>query len=249
VFLGRQFLVSGAARGIGAGICRALVERGATVVGLDVTDGGDELPREVDLRRCDVTDQDGLADLMSDIGPSLAGVVCVAAVVRPGPLESLTQRHWEEVLAVNLTGPWLTMRAAFTALRAQQGSIVLISSIAGIVPFPGGGAYAPSKSGLVALARQAAVEWGPVGIRVNAVSPGSTLTPMNAAVHDDDSRSARVAATPLRRLATADDIAKTACFLLSDEARHITGQDIVVDGGFLQSTLPSPVAIAAGELS
>lgn len=151
-------------------------------------------------------------------------------------ITDISAAEWNEVISTNLTGAMLGIKAATPVMRrAGRGSIINISSISGLGASPNV-AYGTSKWGLRGLTRSAAFEFGPDGIRVNAILPGVVDTELNTGINYMDHFRA---ATPLGRLASAQDIAEMALFLASDEAQSITGQDYVVDGGFSAGHRPN----------
>ena len=172
-----------------------------------------------------------------------------AGIVRFGPLLTLTQADFEAVVNVNLVGTFSASRqvAALMIADGKPGNIISISSMNGIVPGPNSGAYTATKAAIALLTKQMAVEWGPQGIRVNAIAPGLIDAGMSNAVHADlEIRKEREARIPLRRLGTAEDIANLVAFLASDQSSYITGENILVDGGIamsILSTLPRPKSV------
>jgi glucose 1-dehydrogenase len=167
----------------------------------------------------------------------LDAVVGNAGITGPGLLATLDIADWDRLFAVNVRAQWLLARAAYQWLRRSRGSMVLVSSMAGVQPYAGGGAYSPSKAAQIMLARQLAQEWASDGIRVNSVSPGFVRTPMTQAVYDQSElKSAREALVPIHRIAEADtDMAGIVAFLLGTDAGYITGHNLVADGGLLDS--------------
>jgi len=153
----------------------------------------------------------------------------------------MDEAEWDRVFAVNLRSAWMLARAAYPHLRTSRGAMVAVASMSGIGPYPGGGAYSPSKAALIMLVRQLAQEWAADGIRVNAVSPGLFSTAMAASVYaDPQKKAAREALVPLRRIGDPQrDLAGLVEFLLSSDATYLTGQNIVVDGGLLGSVQAS----------
>ncbi len=183
--------------------------------------------------------------------PAPDGVVCNAGIVRFGPLLNLTANDWQAVVDVNLTGTFLTARAVARRMIAAEtgGSIVAITSMNGVAPGPNAGAYGATKAGVARLTQQMALEWGPLGIRVNAVAPGLIDAGMSEAIYaDPEIRRLRSERVPLGRLGTPSDVAAAVLFLLSDGAGYINGTELLVDGGVTMSvisTLPRPLAVDA----
>ena len=175
-------------------------------------------------------------------------VVNCAGIARFGPLIDQTLADFRRVLDVNLTGGFIVGRAAARRMVARgSGSIVNVTSINGISPAPNSGAYPASKSGLAALTELMAVEWGPLGLRVNAVAPGFIDAGLSTPFFANQSvRKLREQAVPTRRLGSAADIADAVVFLASDGASYINGHQLVVDGGAsraLLALLPREVAV------
>jgi NAD(P)-dependent dehydrogenase (short-subunit alcohol dehydrogenase family) len=160
-------------------------------------------------------------------------VLANAAIERNGPAHAIPLGDWDETLRVNLTGAFLTARHAIAAMleAGMPGSVVCTSSPAAFVGFAGGGnaAYAASKGGVSALVRSLALDYAADGIRVNAVVPGATATPLLGDVPDARVRDQ----IPLRRLGTPEDVADAVLWLWSDAASYVTGSHLVVDGGLL----------------
>jgi NAD(P)-dependent dehydrogenase (short-subunit alcohol dehydrogenase family) len=243
-FAGRAGLITGAGSGIGRATARILAERGGAVVAADVNRAGAEetvaLIRSAGGRAeaigCDVTraeDIDAAIGVARRAFGRLDVVVNCAGILRVASLEDTSEKEWEEVLAVNLTGAFLLTRAALRALREQGGgAIVHIASRAAIRAKEGHGAYSASKAGILQLTQMAAVEGARHGIRVNCVCPGFIDTPMTRGGYDID---ATIAAwnqvCPLGRPGTPEDVARAMLFLASEDAGFITGIALPVDGG------------------
>jgi NAD(P)-dependent dehydrogenase (short-subunit alcohol dehydrogenase family) len=255
---GRSVLITGVASGIGRATALLCLERGAQVAGLDLDiDGLRSLAEEAGaagrarslvIVECDVASEDDLAGAFrkarDTLGP-LDGAVANAGIELNAPLHELPARDWDRVLDVNLRGVYLTCKLALAAMLSDSvaGSIVCTSSPAAFVGFAGGGngAYAASKGAVSALVRSLAVDYGPHRIRVNAVVPGATDTPLllagtpierHSAAHADFT--ARAAAEiPLRRMADPREIAHAVTWLLSDDSSYVTGSHLLCDGGLL----------------
>jgi NAD(P)-dependent dehydrogenase (short-subunit alcohol dehydrogenase family) len=166
-------------------------------------------------------------------------------MLRAGPLATVRLEDWNLLLAVNLTGYLLCARAFGKAMIERgRGAIVHTASIAGSNAQGFSGAYSVSKAGVLMLSKQLEVEWGPHGVRSNAVSPGLVRTPMRERFYQDANVTERRAAViPLGRIGSPDDMAQVALFLASDRAGFVNGQEIIVDGGFehmLMILVPRP---------
>lgn len=226
----RVAVVTGAASGIGRALVRDLRAHGVRVGGIDLCEAPD---CDVALI-ADVGDEDALRAAVGTINDQLGAptlAVHSAGITRDGVHWKLAVEDWNAVLRVNLTGAFLLLREITPHVRAHAGgSIVFVSSINGARGKFGQTAYAASKAGLVGLARSAARELGRFGGRVNLVSPGMVATPMTAELAPQW-RERAAAESALGRIATPAEIAGSVRFLLSDDARHITGQNLSVDGG------------------
>ncbi len=166
-------------------------------------------------------------------------------MLRLGPLESVSLADWNQILAVNLTGYLLCARAfGRDMLAAGKGSLVHVASIAAAHPQTRSGAYSPSKAGVLLLSRQLAAEWGPRGVRSNAVLPGMIRTALSARFYEEPGFEARRAAvTASRRIGEPVDIAEPVMFLASDRAAYVNGAELQVDGGLgcmLMDMVPRP---------
>jgi NAD(P)-dependent dehydrogenase (short-subunit alcohol dehydrogenase family) len=237
-------VVTGAGRGIGAVIARHAVKEGYRVAVWDVDRaaadavaaelGDAALPATVD-----VADEASVEAGFAALPETPALVVNNAGLVRFGPLLTLDRADWDAVLAVNLTGTFLVSRAAARRMGdAGGGSIVNISSVNGIAAAPNAGAYTSTKAAILMLTEQMALEWAPLGVRVNAVAPGLILAGMSDPIYaDPEIRQLRQSKVPLGSLGTAEDVAAAVLFLASDKAGYVTAQTIAVDGGLTKAAM------------
>lgn len=213
---GKVVLVTGAGGGVGAGIAARFEDAGAVVVRhRGLADG--------DLR----TAAQRVVDEAFDLHGRLDTVVNNAGVQPVEPLPDMTTAQWQSVVDINLTGPFAVTQAA---VRYRVSSITHIASIEGSHPAAGHAHYAASKAALIMHARAAALEYGPLGIRVNTVSPGLISRP-GISEQWPEGVARWEAAAPLGRLGAPEDIGNACVFLASDLASWITGHDLVVDGG------------------
>ena len=187
---------------------------------------------------CDVTDRTACdvlaAKVRAEIGP-ISVLVNNAGIIRRGKVsDANTRRDWDDTLAVNLDGPYNMVTAFLDQLRETKGSVINIGSIQSFVALPNSAAYTTSKGGVRLLTKALAIELGPMGIRVNAIGPGFTATPLNADARQNPEYMANFTGRiPLGRIGAPEDIALPAVFLASEMARYITGVTLPVDGGYL----------------
>jgi 3-oxoacyl-[acyl-carrier protein] reductase len=223
--------VTGGNRGIGRAIAQAFAEAGDDVA---ITYRSGEPPEGFLAVRCDVTDADAVEAAFAEVEAAQGPVevlVANAGVTRDTLLLRMSEDDWASVIDTNLTGTFRTVkRASKGMLRLRRGRIILISSVVGLLGSAGQVNYAASKSGLVGMARSIARELGSRSITANVVAPGFVETDMTD-VLPDDKKAEYVAAIPLGRMTTADEVAGVVRWLASDEAAYITGAVIPVDGG------------------
>ena len=245
---GKVALITGGGRGIGAAIAKRFVDDGAKIVISDVRadllDGVVKSLKPGMALACagDVTNYDDvkkMVDATVQFGGKIDILVNNAGIDPGGSIVDIEIDLWKKVLDVNLNGPFLCMRAAIPYMIKQGGgSIVNIASLAGVRCLPSMPAYCASKGGLIQLALQAALEYGPKGIRSNVVAPGATKTEMLVNAMEGLSKAIKKDAfevltesVPLRHAATPDQITGACSFLASDDASFITGAVLLVDGG------------------
>jgi NAD(P)-dependent dehydrogenase (short-subunit alcohol dehydrogenase family) len=245
---GKVALVTGGARGIGRAIVEKFAADGASVTFLDLDDeGGRRAARDlaaagprVEFRRADVTEEADVRRAIEEVAAAQGSIdvlVNNAGVNAYFDATEMTEAEWDRVFAVDLKGAWLCAKHALRAMkRAGRGSIVNIASIHATLTIPGMFPYAAAKSGIVGLTRSLALDYAPMGIRVNAVLPGWTRTRLVEewfAMQPDPAEAERrvVSVHPLRRIATPAEIANLVAFVASDEASAITGAALAADCG------------------
>lgn len=247
---GKVAIVTGAGGGIGAATVKRFVDEGSMVACVDVDPEAAAIvadrvgaPKGTAIAiTADISTREGNHQMVEETVARFGGLDIFhanAAIQVMGRLEDTTEADWDRLEATNLRGVFLGMQEALPRLRERGGgSIIVTASLLGIVGDPDMPAYGAMKGGLRALCRSVATAHGPENIRCNTICPADVDTPMNIEFfeHQDDPIAARAEVTekyPLRRFATPDDVANVAVFLASDEARYLSGIDIVVDGGLL----------------
>ena len=243
--MSKSIIVTGAGSGIGESIARRADDAGYKVGVLDVNNEAAEevassLTNGVALH-ASTTDPVQIEQALDIFGEAPDALVNNAGIVRFGPLINLSIDDWRSVLEVNLSGVFICSQVVAARMRDNGGgSIVNMTSIAGIQPNVNGGSYGAAKAGLHLLTRQMSVEWGEFGIRVNSVAPGFIDGGMSAPIFQDlEIRSTREERVPSGRLGTVEDIASAVMFLCSEEGAYINGNQLVVDGSVTNSLMAS----------
>jgi 3-oxoacyl-[acyl-carrier protein] reductase len=229
--VGRSVLVTGGNRGIGRAIAQAFADAGDDVA---ITYRSGEPPAGFLAVKCDITDAEAVDAAFDEVEAAQGPVevlVANAGITRDTLLLRMSEDDWGSVIETNLTGTFRTVkRASKGMLRLRRGRIVLMSSVVGLLGSAGQVNYAASKSGLIGMARSIARELGSRSITANFIAPGFVETDMTD-VLSDEKKAEYVAAIPLRRMTTADEVAAVVRWVASDEAAYITGAVIPVDGG------------------
>jgi NAD(P)-dependent dehydrogenase (short-subunit alcohol dehydrogenase family) len=243
-------IVTGGSRGIGRAICLALAREGADVLlscdrdmaGAQAVAGEIRaLGRRATAIQADVSRCADVERMVQQAWEDLTQVdilVNNAGIFIGSPIEKAHEEDWDRVMAVNVKGVFLCCQAVGQRWiqGGAKGTIVNIASIAGQMPEVNGAAYSPSKAAVLVLTRLLAVEWAKYSIRVNSLSPGPVMTPLqHAAYPTPELLAARNRAIPMNRHGTPEEIARLAVFLVSDDAAYITGADFAADGGSLVS--------------
>jgi NAD(P)-dependent dehydrogenase (short-subunit alcohol dehydrogenase family) len=240
-------VVTGAAQGLGKAIARRFAEDGGHVVAIDlhdsVTDVVGEFGEGHDAVVGDATDADVLrraCERAAELGGGLRTIVLNAGVISPGETVGYPLEEWDRVLGVNLRGVFIGAQVARPFL-GEGGSLVLLSSISASRGFGARAAYCASKAGVDGLVRSFAMEWGPDGIRVNAVAPGTIETEMQKAMVASGRVSVEryVDRIPMNRIGRPEEIADAVAYLASDRASYISGVTLAVDGGWASAGLPA----------
>jgi 3-oxoacyl-[acyl-carrier protein] reductase len=234
----KKALITGGSRGLGLAVCRRLLSEGWQVLTAsrrltsDLADLRRESSGRLEYRAVDFARPDEVHRFCEDAGllDGFDAFVANAAVGTEGLLTLTAEAALRECLEVNVVAPMLLARQVIKGMLNRGGSLVFISSVAARTGFSGLSVYSASKAALVAFSRALAREYGERGIRSNCVLPGFLETDMSASLAAEQ-RERLVRRTALRRLGTVQDVAGTVSFLLSDDARFITGTEVVVDGG------------------
>ena len=241
-FEGRVALVTGGASGIGRATVHRLVDEGAAVVATDVDDDG------LATTAKDAARPEAVTTLSGDVRDASFGTTAVAAALELGRLDLVVNSagilrfehthevelaSWQQILDVNLTGTFLMCQAALPALLERRGAIVNVASTAALAAHPWAAAYSASKGGVLALTRTLAIEYAKQGLRANAVCPGSIDTPITGAFHLPEGADAKLLHRIMSPTGMGDAarVAAAIAYLGSDDALHVNGADLRIDGG------------------
>ena len=238
---GKTAIITGGARGIGKITALTLAEAGANCVLVDVMDEVKATAQEIAAKGvraegflADVTNTEQITELMKNVQASFGSIdilVNNAGITRDNLLLRMTDDEWDKVIAINLRGAFVCLRAAARyMLKQQSGRIVNIASVVGVIGNPGQCNYSASKAGMIGLTKSAARELASRSINVNAIAPGYVQTAMTEKL-PEKAREAIMGMIPLRRLSQPQDIANAVLFLSTDESSYITGHVLHVDGG------------------
>jgi 3-oxoacyl-[acyl-carrier protein] reductase len=239
VLVGEVALVTGASRGIGAAIARALADCGATVVGTATSESGARGISEALGSRgrgivLNIADEDSVAAAIKDIqdnegAPTI--VVNNAGITRDNLLMRMKQEEWDDVISTNLSGIFRVCKAVLRGMmKAKKGRIINVASVIAVMGNPGQSNYAAAKAGIVGFSKSLAKEIGSRNITVNVVAPGFIDTDMTK-VLPEEQRVSMIGQIPLGRMGDSDDIANSVVFLASQAGAYITGETLHVNGG------------------
>ena len=243
---GKVAIITGASQGIGSGIALKFAEEGADIVvnycrneemAAAVADKIRDSGRRALVVKADVSNSADVNNMVQKVLERFNKIdilVNNAGIFMGGEIADLEEEIWDRVMGVNLKGVFLCCQAVGKYMIANKvkGSIINIASISGKLPELNGNAYSPSKAGVIALSSLLAVEWANYGIRVNALSPGPVMTPLQEKIYSTkELLAARNRGIPMNRHGKPEEIGNATVFLASDDAGYITGENLTVDGG------------------
>lgn len=235
-FKGQIAIVTGATQGIGYSIASMLIRENCHVIYTGRSKTPDSILEGGIYAQLDLSDQKSCEDFIETVIKKLPGIDILinnAGIQKPASIESVNISDWNDVLTVNLTGPLKLIQAVVPQMKQKKyGKILNVSSVAGIISKPGQSAYSATKSGLLGLTRSIALDLANYNILVNAICPGTTQTTMVETLLSTGQKEAIIKNVPLGRLATPDEIAAFVLFLVSGLNSYMTGQTVVVDGGY-----------------
>jgi NAD(P)-dependent dehydrogenase (short-subunit alcohol dehydrogenase family) len=245
-----RVVITGAASGIGLSVAELLVASSGAhrlLLADRDADGLASVAAKIGAAAAtcvvDLSESDSVDAIVSAAIQHMGGIDAVvsnAGIIAAGALVDLKPQDFDRIYAVNTKATWALAKASYPHLAASKGAFVATASMSATQPTPGLGFYSSSKAALLMLVRQLALEWGKDGIRCNTVSPGPTYTSMTKAGYDDATRRAqRESVIPLGKLGMPEDVANAILFLISPAAGHITGIDILVDGGMSNNLMPA----------
>jgi glucose 1-dehydrogenase len=254
-----RVVITGASRGIGRATALKLAADGAEALTLcDIAYLAELESLAANLRtsgakvktlRADMARPNAPARVIEAAAKAMGGIDAIvgnAGITAPAKLVDLELATWDRIFDIDLRANWLLAKAAYPHLKKSRGAVVMMASMAGVMPQLPTGAYSPAKAALIMLTEMMAMEWAPDGIRANAVCPGFVHTSMTDAIYSQSKLArGRARLVPLGRVAKPGDIADAVAFLLSPQASYITGQSLIVDGGLTRSILNHVPGIAA----
>ena len=249
---GRVAVVVGGTSGLGRTIAKGLAEAGADVVPTgrresnvnDVCGEIEALGRRTFRKTVDASSRESIDAFRDAVVSSLGGVdilLNAAGITKRSPTATLPEDEWQSIMDTNVTGTLRCCQSFFEPLKASgRGRIINIASLSSYVSLKEVAAYAASKSAVLSLTKSLAIEWSPLGVNVNAIAPGVFRTDLNAALLDGTDRGREfLLRTPMKRFGKTEELIGAAILLASDAASYMTGECIVVDGGFLCSGVNS----------
>ena len=241
-------LVTGGANGIGKGIVETLAKAGAKVMIGDIDEeAGEKTAKEVggEFHKLDVTDKNNAEQVVQDILGKHDRIDILAANTGIYPevlIEDMTEEDWDKIQNINLKGIFFVAKPVLKAMKEQNyGRVILTSSITGdITGYPGGSIYGATKAGILGFMRSAALEYAKSGVTINAIQPGMIATEgLKKQLGILSEKGAE--AVPMKRLGDPEDIGVAVCFFASEEAKYITGQSLVIDGGQILPETPDVI--------